>query len=299
MNKKTSEKSAPNLSPTEFAQRFLVSAGNNVLHRTTEVQVFDYKWVAAHLKIPTILHRPDYNYVLILRDGFIIIQIGVEIKRIEGPATLFISAGQLISVQGISDNIEGTLVILEKESLNRVFSETDLLKILQTPPVVPLSDGDRKMVNDIGQLLLAEYSSAKPELQILISLVQALLYKLLKHSSLNQQLTKNHLTALRFKELVYKNYEREKNIVFYTDLLNISENYLNRCTQLIFGKSAKRFILEVAILQSKLLLQDMEKGIADVAYELNFGDSSYFTRIFRKITGITPSTYKRQAISEQ
>ena len=148
-------------------------------------------------------------------------------------------------------------------------------------------------------MILKEYNADKYELPVLIALVQALLFKLIKYSDINELRSKSHLIAIRFKELVYKNFATQKNVSFYTSALNVSENYLNRCTQLNFGKSAKRFILEVAILRSQLLLQDMRKGVTEVAFELNFEDASYFSRLFRKITGLTPSDYKQQLFPEQ
>jgi AraC family transcriptional activator of pobA len=34
--------------------------------------------------------------------------------------------------------------------------------------------------------------------------------------------------------------------------------------------------------------------VKEVAYELGFNDHSYFIRMFRKVTGITPQEYRRQ-----
>jgi AraC family transcriptional activator of pobA len=299
MQKKDQTRPIKNLSTSDYVNLFLANSWSDLQFNFTEVQAYDYRLVCERMKVPTTIFRPDYNYALLLEDGNITMQLGTETKRIYAPAAFFISAGQIVSVQAKSENVSGTLVILENESLNRIFSEMDLLKILQIPPVVPLSQVDNDIVNGIGRLLLNEYTSAKCELQVLIALVQALLHKLIRHSGVNELRSKNHLIAIQFKELVYKNFATKKNISFYTNTLNVSENYLNRCTQLIFGKSAKRFILEVAILQSQLLLQDMHKGVADVAFELNFEDASYFSRLFRKITGLTPSAYKRQIFPDQ
>ncbi|MEN0052323.1 MAG: AraC family transcriptional regulator [Mucilaginibacter sp.] len=299
MQKKEQLRAIKNLSSSDYVNLFLANSWQGLQFNLTEVQAYDYNQVCERMKVPTTIFRPNYNYALLLEDGNITMQMGTETKRVYAPAAFFISAGQIISVQAVSENIAGTLVVLENESLNRIFSEMELLKILQIPPMIPLSQVDNDIVNGIARMILREYNSPKYELQVLIALVQALLYKLVKHSGINDLRTKNHLIAIQFKELVYKNFASKKNISFYTSTLEVSENYLNRCTQQIFGKSAKRFVLEVAILQSQLLLQDLHKSVTEVAYELNFEDASYFSRLFRKITGLTPSAYKHQIFPDQ
>lgn len=294
MKKKEQLRAIRNLSSTDYINLFLANSWQGSHMNLAAIQAYDYKTICERMKVPTTIFRPEYNYALLLEDGNITMQLGTETKRVYAPAALFVGAGLIISLKAVSENVAGTLVVLENESLNSIFTETELLKILQMPPIVPLIQADNEIINSIGRLILKEYSSSEYEPPVLIALVQALLYKLVKHSGIDDLRTKNHLIAIQFKALVYKNFAIKKNISFYTAALNVSENYLNRCTQLIFGKSAKRFILDVAILQSQLLLQDMHKSIADVAFELNFEDASYFSRLFRKITGVTPSVYKKQ-----
>ncbi len=295
---KIKERAKPikSLSSADFVNLFLADAGSYHRYRHCDIQIYDYKMIADRMRVPTIIFRPTYNYILLLQSGNILMQFGTEVNRVHGPATLFVSAGQTISVQDISDDICGTLVILENDSLNQIFSKQELLRILEIALVTTQSKEDQSLINDIGRLLLKEFQSKRRVLQVLVAMTQALLHIMLEQSTVNEVTSRNHTVALKFKELVYKNFAAQKNISFYTLKLDVSENYLNRCTRLIYNKSAKRFILEVAILESQLLLQDMQKGVAEVAYELNFDDSSYFTRIFRKITGITPSAYKQQII---
>lgn len=98
--------------------------------------------------------------------------------------------------------------------------------------------------------------------------------------------------TFNFKELVYKHYKEHPTISFYAAALSVSENYLHRCVRETIGESPKEWINKVSILQSQLLLQDLTKSISEIAFELNYGDPSYFGRLFKKITGVTPSEYR-------
>jgi len=61
----------------------------------------------------------------------------------------------------------------------------------------------------------------------------------------------------------------------------------------VFKKTSKQLILEVAIIHSQLLLLETNKSVASIAYELEFDDPSYFTRLFKKIVGISPTEYRK------
>ncbi|MNL31485.1 HTH-type transcriptional activator RhaR [compost metagenome] len=56
--------------------------------------------------------------------------------------------------------------------------------------------------------------------------------------------------------------------------------------------------MEVAILNSQILLVDSTKSISEISFEMNFEDPSYFTRIFKSFTGLTPSEYRTRIMQD-
>lgn len=53
-----------------------------------------------------------------------------------------------------------------------------------------------------------------------------------------------------------------------------------------------QFILKIRIDRAKELLDFTDKSIADIAESSGFQDQNYFARIFKKITGVSPSQYR-------
>ncbi|WP_369685451.1 helix-turn-helix domain-containing protein [Phocaeicola plebeius] len=45
--------------------------------------------------------------------------------------------------------------------------------------------------------------------------------------------------------------------------------------------------------KSQLLLLTEELAVKEIAFQLAFEDYSYFNRLFKKITGVTPQEYRR------
>ena len=99
--------------------------------------------------------------------------------------------------------------------------------------------------------------------------------------------------AIAFKQLVHLHVNQEKSLQFYADKLAVSVNYLNRCVSTVYKKSSKQLLMEVAIIHSQLLLLETNKTVSSIAYELDFEDPSYFSRIFKKIVGLSPLAYRK------
>lgn len=79
------------------------------------------------------------------------------------------------------------------------------------------------------------------------------------------------------------------------DALNVSTSQLNRKINAITGFSSSSYILQVRIDYSKRLLLQPNKNVGEVAEACGFFDMAYFSRTFKKVTGVTPTAYRNQA----
>lgn len=79
---------------------------------------------------------------------------------------------------------------------------------------------------------------------------------------------------------------------------NFSRQHLIRVFRSEFGMTPKAYILNYRINCAKeLFYRDPTLSVKEVAYELGFEDQHYFSRIFSKVTGQTPSEYKDHLIN--
>ncbi len=97
----------------------------------------------------------------------------------------------------------------------------------------------------------------------------------------------------QFQELIETNFTTLKTPKEYATQLNITPNYLNSFCKKRSGKSAGELIRQRIILEAKRLLAHTQLPVAQVAYQLNFSDNSYFGRFFKKYTGVTPEEFRR------
>lgn len=74
----------------------------------------------------------------------------------------------------------------------------------------------------------------------------------------------------------------------------LSRSYLSRLFGKVMGKSVFEYINELRIEKSLLLLKNPDVTISQAAIECGFEDQAYYTRIFKRIKGVTPTEWRME-----
>ncbi len=74
----------------------------------------------------------------------------------------------------------------------------------------------------------------------------------------------------------------------------VSEGYLSRCFTQETGCSLIHYITRYRIQQAKQLLSNGDLSITEIALEVGFSDSNYFSRAFRREVGLSPLAFRRK-----
>ncbi|HEY9196044.1 MAG TPA: helix-turn-helix transcriptional regulator [Mucilaginibacter sp.] len=109
--------------------------------------------------------------------------------------------------------------------------------------------------------------------------------------SYNQILLKNYLN------LIEQHYADIKLPKDYAELLYITPNHLNAVCKDLLNQSAGELIRNRTLLEGKRLLINAGLSISEISLKLNFSDNSYFTKFFKKATGLTPEEFRRQILN--
>lgn len=76
------------------------------------------------------------------------------------------------------------------------------------------------------------------------------------------------------------------------DIACVSKAYLIRMFSLGFGMTPIAYINRRRVEKAQLMLQTTTMPVKEIAYTLGFTDNSYFNRLFKKFTGLTPMNYR-------
>jgi AraC-like DNA-binding protein len=107
---------------------------------------------------------------------------------------------------------------------------------------------------------------------------------------------KGHISVKKFMLLIEENYQRNLKVNDYAGMLSITANHLTQLVKQITGKTTNEILQEKNILEIKRLLLYTNLTVTEIATQMNFPDQSYFTKYFKKCTGITPLQYRIESM---
>ena len=108
---------------------------------------------------------------------------------------------------------------------------------------------------------------------------------------------KAHPMVSRFMEMLFDRQQVTDTVSGYANRLGISPSYLNKLVRTQTRHSAMDWVEIARVNWSKNLLRSSSLSVTEVSKAVGIDDASYFTRFFRKVTGLTPSEFrKREAV---
>lgn len=93
------------------------------------------------------------------------------------------------------------------------------------------------------------------------------------------------------KEYIQKNYSKDINLEDLADYIAFSKYYLSKLFKEVEGINYKDYLIKVRMEEAKKRLRNGDK-IKVVACEVGYSDRNYFSRAFKKYTGISPGKFQ-------
>ncbi|WP_317133542.1 AraC family transcriptional regulator [Aquimarina algicola] len=201
---------------------------------------------------------------------------------------LFLMQPKQVHNWSYSKNSKGYIVVFDKHLLKEPTIEFTNI------PYLDLSSIDKKSLKPLFEQLIEEfkYNDSLSEKTI----IQGISFLLLKLRRLSNELLQNKgfysKTTLKFSKLVLDNINKNLSVNDYASKLNLTIDKLNEICKENYGQSPKTIILEKKITEAKRLLYFTDLSVKEIAFRLGFEDSSYFSRIFKQKTNLSPTDFK-------
>jgi len=267
-----------------------------------QVEVFDANRHFS-VKYP---HRHDFFEVLFLLKGSGYHVIDGNKYEIKPACVFFMSPGQAHKLE-LSNDIEGYIFIFTSDFflLNRTNQKT-LIEFpffytihQDNPPLQLENENDAYFLETLFKKGIFEISKAGESVpEMLRSILDLILTTCATRYPINENFLKGkgQFLVKRFFQLVEENYLRNLSLTDYADLMGITANHLTQTVKLLTGKTSSQIIKAKQLLEIKRLLVHTNMNVSEIANQLNFEDQSYFTKFFKRETGLTPLQYRTDGL---
>lgn len=96
-----------------------------------------------------------------------------------------------------------------------------------------------------------------------------------------------------FFRLLHRHYKTQRSLAFYADRLCVTTKYLSKVLRRTTGHTVYFWIEEFTVKEAKLLLRSTGASVIEIADMLNFPNSSFFAKFFRRHTGFSPVEFRK------
>lgn len=164
---------------------------------------------------------------------------------------------------------------------------------------IQLNKGLRGKIDLLLKVFLEEFETVdniqEDMLRMLLKRLIIIITRLAKEQFLNaRELTDQKMNIIRkYNLLVENHYKVEHQVGFYAAQLHRSPKTLSNLFALYNNKSPLTVIQERIVLEAKRLMIYTDKTSKEIAYQLGFDDTAYFSKFFKKMTSVSPSVFRK------
>ncbi|MFZ4929099.1 AraC family transcriptional regulator [Chryseobacterium sp. Mn2064] len=254
------------------------------------------------------IHKHSFYHLVYFTSGKGQHVIDFKSYPIEPGCIYFMSPGQVHNWEFESD-VDGYVVNFSAIFFDKLFLSShavDLFpffNIFSNEQMMKIKDDMRSEVVKIFEVLLDELNNDTYQTPMMIAAELLRLFVIASRElgpdvPVLSRTSYNSILLKQFFDLIQDNFKDMRLPKDYAALLYITSNHLNFLCKDHLNMSAGEIIRNRVLLEAKRMLVNYELSVANIAMELNFFDTSYFIKFFKKYTQLTPEAFRKQYYSK-
>lgn len=244
-------------------------------------------------------HRHNFYLLVLFTKGTGIHEIDFDTYLIQKGSLYLIQPGQIHNWQ-LSDDIEGYIAFYSQERYNLYFGNKKIedypfYQSTISKPEIHLNESELQEIKSYFDLIIAENQKDNSKKADKILNLLDIIHIEISRKYLSEAIHVSHTYNYKindFEKLLEQYFKSEKSPSFYASKMSITLKHLNRICKNILNETATEMITKRVILETKRMLIDRSKSINEIADALGYFNYSYFTRLFKKHTGSTPTEFR-------
>ena len=249
---------------------------------------------------PFLPHRLNFFAIIAIRSGTVDHSLDFNSYALSGGDNLVVSKGQVHAFDKKSP-YQGHMILFTEEFLLGHLAPSAVSKIsrLYNYHLRPVRHHRFDGSGELIALLEKEIQSGNPALssEIIAAILSIYLLKLETGSAIhdNDQVSgRSYEIFDAFRNQLESGFRQTRDAKDYAKKLAVSYKRLNSVCKELTGKTAKRFIDDYVILESKRQLSATALSVKEISYDCGFDEPTNFLKYFRKHTGQTPVQFRNK-----
>lgn len=269
----------------------------------SKLKDFKVHELSTSVEVPIRTGRRDF-YKMGLVHGDMTVDYGGRAIELKGTVLFFVNPKVPHSIVRRVNRTSGCACIFTETFMNmREMQDSPLFRVGENP-VIPLNDEQALFMRSIFQKMLVAYCGDYPhKAELIKSCVALIIHEALRIQPPQQTTTKNGAARIThlFMDLLEKQFPIERSNdplqlrspQDFAESMAVHVNYLNRAVKEVTGKPTSAHIASRITVEAKALLQHTDWSVAEIAYALGFEYPAYFNNYFKRLTGATPSSFRK------
>ena len=245
-------------------------------------------------------HQHDFEELLVGMEGTLDHFIDFKSEKFDAPFISFVAKGKVHRVVPKSKKGRCRIWVLRFRSDFIPETTFHLYRYYHGHATVRMEPGEcfnRMAV--LCEMMFYEAQQTDPDFAVIQHLLSALFIMI--ESERKKQLPEDkpiqktqNITFINFLKILEENFHRPEGVEFYAEKLFMSSRNLNLICQNIINQSVSEIIETRKLIEAKNLLVSTDKTVAEIGFDLGYNESSYFTSVFKKKTGQTPTEFREE-----
>ena len=244
------------------------------------------------------VHRHDFHEIFFIAEGEGQHMIDLETHAVSAPCLHAIAPGQVHRLLRSPDS-SGKVVMFQREIVDGTAGEQDIRQLFgpwNPKPVMRLSAAQLQEADVLLGLLEKETriggATAQRVATGLLGVLLAKSAQWMRGAAPTIEDIGSNDPVRRFLADVDRDFLTERRVSAYAERYALTTDHLSDLLRSRIGKSAMDVLQDRLILEAKRLLLHASMSVKEVGFALNMEDPAYFSRVFKKATGMTPGDYR-------
>jgi AraC-like DNA-binding protein len=269
---------------------------------------FEIEWVerdnrAAQMRdaIAMGAHRDDHYVFFLQQSGTSKVMVDFSQIEVKRNNLFFVLPGQVHKYIGISANATGWFVAVDTglipDSFRKALEDPFLVKTALLLDAAALERFVQclRLLRSLYKMETVSFYHKQAMYALVSSFIGMTAAAYVdKSDNQGEKASRPESITLEFRKLLAVQFRTLKSPAEYAAALNLSLSYLNEVVKACTGFAVSYWIQYEVVLEAKRLLYQTGCSVKEIAYQLGYEDHTYFSRLFKKIVGQTPGTFRKR-----